>query len=83
MIKSEYYTELRSNIQLADLVSRIAPNIDSLLKRYDKAVNVNKVEMVETVDMLKVTGGFARGSGFTTGQRGGRSGAFNSVFSVD
>ena len=30
--KTEYSTELRKNTQLADLVPRIAPNVDSLLK---------------------------------------------------
>ena len=35
IVKTEYSTELRKNTQLADLVPRIAPNVDSLLKRYN------------------------------------------------
>ena len=35
IVRTEYSTELRSNIQLAELVPRIAPNIDSLLRRYE------------------------------------------------
>ena len=82
IVKTEYSTELRSNIQLADLVPRIAPNVESLLKRYDKAVSTNKVE---TVDTLKLSG-FGRsssgGPSFHTstarGLRGSGSGAFGS-----
>ena len=36
IVKTEYSTELRSNTQLADLVPRIAPNIDSLIRRYEQ-----------------------------------------------
>ena len=35
IVKTEYSTELRKNTQLADLIPRIAPNVDSLLKRYN------------------------------------------------
>ena len=38
IVKTEYSTDLRSNVQLADLVPRIAPNVDSLLRRYDQGV---------------------------------------------
>ena len=38
IVKTEYSAELRANEQLADLVPRIAPNIDSLLRRYDQGV---------------------------------------------
>ena len=41
IIKVEYSKQLRDNVQLAHLVPRIAPNIDSLLTRYDK---ISKVE---------------------------------------
>ena len=69
IVKTEYSTELRSDIQLADLVPRIAPNIDALLKRYDKGVTSNKVE---TVDTLRLST-YGRSSGSNnTGQRGGR-----------
>ena len=42
IVKTEYSTELRSGEQLASLVPRIAPNIDSLLSRYS-STNVNSV----------------------------------------
>ena len=37
IVKTEYATELRSGTQLADLVPRIAPNIDALLSRYNSS----------------------------------------------
>ena len=40
IIKTEYATELRSGQQLAALVPRIAPNIDSLLARYSSTSRV-------------------------------------------
>ena len=43
IVKIEYSTELRDNVQLADLVARIAPNIDSLLRRYEHGTTVNRV----------------------------------------
>ena len=58
IVKTEYSTELRSNVQLADLVPRIAPNIDSLLKRYDVGSNTNKINVKEddeTVDASTAT----------------------------
>ena len=45
IVKTEYSTELRANVQLADLVPRIAPNIDSLLKRYETSDRVNLVNV--------------------------------------
>ena len=45
IVKTEYSTELRSNTQLAELVPRIAPNIDSLLKRYENSAVTNKVNL--------------------------------------
>ena len=42
IVKTLYATQLRSGQQLAALVPRIAPNIDSLLARYSSA-NVSKV----------------------------------------
>ena len=47
IIKVEYSTDLRDNVQLAHLVPRIAPNIDSLLTRYDKTNSINKVRTTE------------------------------------
>ena len=44
-VKTEYSTELRSNEQLAHLVPRIAPNIDSLLSRYAASSTVSKVSL--------------------------------------
>ena len=43
IVKTEYSTDLRANVQLAELVPRIAPNVDSLLKRYDQGVTSSKV----------------------------------------
>ena len=48
IVKTEYSNELRSGEQLAALVPRIAPNIDSLLTRYSSA-NVAKVN-IDTAD---------------------------------
>ena len=42
IVKTEYSTELKSGIQLANLVSTIAPNIDNLLSRYSNS-SVQKV----------------------------------------
>ena len=53
IIKTEYATELRSGQQLAALVPRIAPNIDSLLARYSSA-NVSKVS-TDTTEALGET----------------------------
>ena len=44
IVKTEYSTELKSGIQLANLVSSIAPNIDNLLSRYGHT-SVQKVEV--------------------------------------
>ena len=35
------------NVQLASLVPRIAPNIGSLLKRYEQGASINKIEAVQ------------------------------------
>ena len=43
IVKTEYSTDLRKNIQLASLVPRIAQNIDSLLARYSNNNACNKV----------------------------------------
>ena len=63
IVKTEYSAELRKNSQLADLVPRIAPNIDSLLRRYNTgnaAVNVvsgiNDTVHEESVAVNKVVG---------------------------
>ena len=45
IIRTEYSTELRLNQQLAELVPRIAPNIDSLLSRYSTGSAVSKVSL--------------------------------------
>ena len=71
IIKTEYSTELRSNTQFAELVPRIAPNIDSLLERYDQGASNNKVnvenesiEAVDTAAIKKTWGqGFYKGRG--------------------
>ena len=46
VVKIEYSTELKGDIQLADLVPQIALNIDSLLCRYATAAT-NKVEVMD------------------------------------
>ena len=77
IVKTEYSTELRSGEQLAALVPKIAPNIESLLARYSSA-NVNKVstDASEHDDGEKDDPTYVRfaGSGFR--QRGGRGGSF-------
>ena len=78
IIKTEYSTELRSGQQLAALVPKIAPNIDSLLSRYSSA-NVSKVGADffdetkfsnDDVDLRKVTAR-GRGGGGARYMRGG------------
>ena len=71
IVKTEYSTDLRSNVQLADLVPRIAPNVDSLLRRYDQGVTTHQVETgnLEAVEALNVSKTFGRGS--NTRGRGG------------
>ena len=63
IIKTEYSTELRSNVQLADLVPRIAPNVTSLLRRYDQGDSINKthVQEISTMDALTINKTFSRG----------------------
>ena len=48
IIKTEYSTDLRKNTQLAALVPRIAPNIDSLLSRYNAQSACNKINVDDT-----------------------------------
>ena len=62
IIKTEYSTELRSNVQLADLVPRIAPNVTSLLRRYDQGNSINKtnVQEISTMDALTINKTFSR-----------------------
>ena len=45
IVRTEYSTDLRKNIQLAALVPRIAPNINSLLDRYNNGATCNKVHV--------------------------------------
>ena len=88
IVKTEYATELRSGQQLAALVPRIAPNIDSLLARYSSA-NVSKVS-TDTIATSGETGtddaggnvrriDYFRGRGRGDGRnfRGGRGGFAN------
>ena len=57
----------RSNTQLAELVPRIAQNIDSLLRRYEQGSNSNWVALPEdkseTVDTTTVGKTWGRGRG--------------------
>ena len=68
IVRTEYSTELRSNTQLAELVPRIALNVDSLLCRYNKGANTHKVEAIEedneTVDNVTVNRTWGRGNSF-------------------
>ena len=60
IVRTEYSTELRDNVQLADLVPRIAPNIDSLLRRYESGSSSNKISVeqpeVDAVNFNKTWG---------------------------
>ena len=47
IVRTEYSTDLRNNVQLAALVPRIAPNVESLLARYNSASNCNKIKIAE------------------------------------
>ena len=75
IVRTEYSTELRDNIQLAELVPRIAINIDSLLRRYNIGATSNKVNIMEdklrTVDEANVNRTWTRG-GSGSQQVGGR-----------
>ena len=75
IVRTEYSTELRSNVQLAALVPRIAPNIDSLLRRYEQGSRTNKVTLPasqqETVDAADVNKTWGRG--FQRNRGGGRA----------
>ena len=51
IVKTEYSTELRGNIPLADLVPKIAPNIDALLKRYEKGAATNQISVESAVEI--------------------------------
>ena len=57
IIKTEYSTDLRANVQLAHLVPRIAPNIDSLLSRYESSNNNTRLvtQQQETGDAIAAT----------------------------
>ena len=74
IVKTEYSTELRSGEQLADLVPKIAPNIESLLARYSSA-NVNRVSTDNSAgghdDENDRTNVRFAGSGFRQRGRGG------------
>ena len=86
IVKTEYSTELRSNEQLAHLVPRIAPNIDSLLSRYSSS-SVSKISLdpitddnnnaENVIDNVRRIGFRDRGRGGNRFFRGGRSRGFN------
>ena len=86
IIKTEYSTELRANEQLAHLVPKIAPNIDSLLSRYSSS-SISKISLdTTTVDdndaedvseNVRRIGFRDRGRGGNRFFRGGRSRGFN------
>ena len=74
IVRTEY-SELRDNIQLAELVPRIAINVNSLLRRYMIGATTNKVNTSEkergTVDEANVNRTWSRG-GSGPKQVGGR-----------
>ena len=54
IVKTEYSRELRENVQLAELVPRIANNIDAMLSRHDIVGGIDKLTVLadETVDKI-------------------------------
>ena len=55
IVKTEYSKELRENVQLAELVPRIANNVDAMLSRHDVVGGVEKLTVVDdemTVDRV-------------------------------
>ena len=56
IVKTEYSTELRENTQLAELVPRIATNVDSLLERYNSnSTNCNAINTQLEAAMVDMT----------------------------
>ena len=76
IVRIEYSTELRQNTQLAALVPRIAPNIDSLLRRYEKDhlenSSVNSIAdihlAVDKNPMVAKTSIWSRGTSYARGR---------------
>ena len=50
IIKTEYGKDLRNNVQLSSLVPQIAPNVESLLSRYENGAEVNKINRYDQDD---------------------------------
>ena len=75
IVRTEYSVELRDNVQLAELVPRIALNIDSLLKRYNKGVTSNQISSHdhEVVDDATINKTWGSGSKYSF--QGNRDGA--------
>ena len=74
IVRTEYSVELRSNTQLAELVPRIALNIDSLLRRYNKGATINQISghHDEAVDDATINKTWGSGGKFPSqGNRGG------------
>ena len=79
IVKTEYSTKLRSGEQLASLVPRIAPNIDSLLSRYT-STHANRVSAAviddnhESAESLVM---YTRGRGGNSFRGRGRCGGYD------
>ena len=70
IVKVEYSVELRGGTQLGDLVSRIAPCVDSLLKRYENgSSSMNSLQTtVNTIDDDSLVAfNYSRGQGSKKG----------------
>ena len=69
IVKTEYSTDLRQNVQLAQLVPRIALNIDSLLERYasgsitcNKLTTQSDLASVDDIAINRVSSNSSRGA---------------------
>ena len=84
IVKVEYSTDLRENVQLANLVSRIAPNIDSLLRRYEQGNSINKIGVDEdssnTYEAIVAKTYARRNKGFETNKSRGSNSNFTRGF---
>ena len=74
IVKKEYSRELRENTQLAELVPRIAVNVDALLSRHDVVGGVEKLSLddeddvpVDKVNRFRHGGGRGPGRGRRVG----------------
>ena len=73
IVRTECSTELRDNTQLAELVPRIALNVDSLLRKYNLGATTNKVSTLDTdaVDDANINKTWGQEQGRSQHLRGG------------